>query len=127
MTYTIWFDGGCKPNPGQGYGSWQIRDPDEALIQHRQAEQYGYMTNNMAEYMALTKALEWLIAYGLNNSSLQVRSDSRLVVEQVCGTWRVKNPKLKPCVDWVRELLSEFQFYEIFWNPRVENLSRFGH
>lgn len=127
MTYTIWFDGGCKPNPGQGYGSWQIRDSDEALIQHRQAEQYGYMTNNIAEYMALIKALEWLIAYGPNNSTLQVRSDSQLVCNQVVGAWRVKNPKLKPCVDRVRDLLSEFQNYEMDWNPRTENVARFGH
>ncbi len=128
MKYTIWFDGGCQPNPGQGYGSWEIQDEDGVLVQHRQREQFWTMTNNLAEYHALQSALGWLITYGLTmDVVLDLRSDSKLVVEQVNRRWRVKNPHLKVVVEQVWELLNHFPDWELNWNPRQINVERFGH
>lgn len=128
MKYMIWFDGGCQPNPGQGYGSWQIIDQDGVQVQYRLKEQFWYMTNNIAEYRSLNSALLWLITYGLTlNVDLEIRSDSKLVVEQVNGRWRVKNPNLKPIVQETKELLSHFPAWSLQWNPRQENVNRFGH
>lgn len=128
MKYVIWFDGGCKPNPGYGYGSWEIRDEDGILVQHRQREQFWKMTNNIAEYRSLNSALKWLVDYGLTlDVELEIRSDSKLVVEQVNGRWKVKNPSIKEVVEETLELLSNFPTWTLVWNPREENVLRFGH
>lgn len=128
MKYTIWFDGGCKPNPGQGYGSWQIRDQDDILVQHRDRKEFGYMTNNLAEYRALQDALAWLVEY-INpiDLVLELRSDSVLVVNQINGTWKAHNQNIKEFLIETLRLLEHFHYWEIFWNRREENVIRLGH
>ena len=128
MKYSIWFDGGCQPNPGNGYGSWEIRDEDGVLVQHRQREPFWHMTNNIAEYQSLNSALKWMVDYGITlDVVLEIRSDSKLVVEQVNGRWKVKNSHLKIYVEQTLELLENFPDWTICWNPREENVKRFGH
>lgn len=128
MNYTLWFDGGCKPNPGEGYGSWQLRDGDGVLIQHRDRRKFGPMTSNLAEYRALQDGLAWIIHY-LNpiDISLEIRSDSNLVVNQINGAWETKNTMIKEFIIETLRLLEHFAYWEIHWNSRTENVIRFGH
>lgn len=88
-----YIDGGARGNPGPaGYGV-RIEEPDGTLIEEF-AESIGTATNNVAEYRGLLAALEWAKAHG--HRDLHVRSDSLLLVQQMLGHFKVKNPGLQP-------------------------------
>jgi ribonuclease HI len=88
-----YIDGGARGNPGPaGYGV-RVEEPDGTLIEEF-AGSIGTATNNVAEYRGLLAALEWAKAHG--HRDLHVRSDSLLLVQQMLGTYRVKNPGLQP-------------------------------
>lgn len=88
-----WIDGGARGNPGPaGYGV-RIEDADGHLL----AELHGALgiaTNNVAEYNGLLAALRWAREHG--ERELHVRADSELIVKQMRGEYKVKNPGLKP-------------------------------
>jgi ribonuclease HI len=90
---TAYIDGGSRGNPGPaGYGV-QIVDDEGTVV----AELYSFVgqtTNNVAEYRGLLAALEWAVERSLQ--TLHVRSDSELLVKQLRGEYRVKNPGLQP-------------------------------
>jgi len=88
-----YIDGGARGNPGPaGYGV-RIEQPDGALLEEF-CESIGTATNNVAEYRALVAALEWAKRHG--HRELHVRSDSLLLVQQMRGNYKVKNPGLQP-------------------------------
>jgi ribonuclease HI len=85
-------DGGSRGNPGPaGYGA-RIERADGSVIELKEA--LPLATNNVAEYNGLLAALRWAAANGI--STLHVRSDSELLVKQMKGQYRVKNPGLQP-------------------------------
>jgi ribonuclease HI len=100
---TAYIDGGSRGNPGPaGYGV-QIVDDDGVVV----AELHGslaHCTNNVAEYNGLLAALAWAVDRGL--ASLHVRSDSELLVKQLRGEYRVKNPGLQPLFQDARALVA---------------------
>ncbi len=133
MDYIITFDGGSKGNPGRGYGSYQIvraRDGKERI----QRLEYGdRVTNNEAEYLSLIRALETLVK-GIRLAgnepgqfALEVRGDSRLVIEQVAGRWKVKEPRLQPFQRRAQELLREFGSVKLTWHRRERSVDVLGH
>jgi len=88
-----YIDGGSRGNPGPaGYGV-RIETDDGRLVEEIHAS-LGIATNNVAEYNGLLAALAWAADRGL--TSLDVRSDSELLVKQMLGVYRVKNPGLLP-------------------------------
>jgi ribonuclease HI len=97
---TAYIDGGSRGNPGPaGYGV-QIVDGDGQVL----AELYqalGHTTNNVAEYQGLLAALAWALDRGVK--PLHIRSDSELLVRQLKGEYRVKNPGLQPLYQEARE------------------------
>lgn len=76
-------------------------------------------TNNEMEYAGMIRALE--IAQGTDI----VLSDSQLVVNQIAGKWKVKEPRLKPLADKARKILKGKPGVSVKWIPRIENLA--GH
>ena len=93
-------DGGARGNPGHaGYGA-RIQRADGTVIELK--ESLGIATNNVAEYRALLAALEWAAQHGVR--TLHVRSDSELLVKQMRGEYRVKNPGLLPLYEEARAL-----------------------
>jgi len=89
----VYIDGGARGNPGPaGYGV-RVERPDGAVVEEF-AESIGVATNNVAEYRGLIGALEWARAHGYR--ALHVRSDSLLLVQQMLGRFKVKNPGLQP-------------------------------
>ncbi len=100
---TAYIDGGSRGNPGPaGYGV-QIVGDDGAVV----AELHGslaHTTNNVAEYNGLLAALAW--AMDRDVTSLHVRSDSELLVKQLRGEYRVKNPGLQPLYQDARALVA---------------------
>jgi len=88
-----YIDGGSRGNPGPaGYGV-RIEDGAAAVVAELRGA-LGVATNNVAEYHGLLAALEWAAGRGVD--ALEVRSDSELLVKQMLGVYRVKNPGLQP-------------------------------
>ena len=96
-------DGGSRGNPGPaGYGV-RIEGDDAALVEELHGP-LGTATNNVAEYHGLLAALRWAADRGL--TSLEVRSDSELLVKQMLGVYRVRNPRLQPLFQEARSLVA---------------------
>ena len=93
-------DGGSRGNPGPaGYGVRIERDGGE-IVELKQS--LASATNNVAEYRGLLAALTWAAQHGI--ATLHVRSDSELLVKQMRGEYRVKNPGLQPLYEEARSL-----------------------
>ncbi|MGW1531855.1 bifunctional RNase H/acid phosphatase [Streptomyces aureus] len=112
-------DGGSRGNPGPaGYGSVVIDAATGETLAER-AEYIGVATNNVAEYRGLVAGLE--AARDLDASAtVRVRMDSKLVVEQMSGRWKIKHPDMKPLAARAARVLPGSQVtYE--WIPRERN------
>ncbi|MFG2646670.1 bifunctional RNase H/acid phosphatase [Streptomyces sp. NPDC048436] len=112
-------DGGSRGNPGPaGYGSVVI-DAATGETLREAAEYIGVATNNVAEYKGLVAGLK--AAYELDPAaSVHVRMDSKLVVEQMSGRWKIKHPGMKPLAAEAARVFPATQVtYE--WIPREKN------
>jgi len=88
-------DGGSRGNPGSAAYGALIRDPETAQVLAAEGLPIGRATNNVAEYRGLIAGLE--MARELDPAAaLEVRMDSRLVIEQMAGRWKVKHADMKP-------------------------------
>lgn len=93
-------DGGSRGNPGPaGYGV-RIEREDGDVVELKQF--IPNATNNVAEYNGLLAALAWAAQHGVQ--TLHVKSDSELLVKQMRGEYRVKNPGLQPLYEEARSL-----------------------
>jgi ribonuclease HI len=88
-----YIDGGARGNPGPAGFGVRVEKTDGSLVEEFH-ESIGVATNNVAEYRGLLAALEWANAHGCR--ALHVRSDSLLLVQQMLGNYKVKNPGLQP-------------------------------
>jgi ribonuclease H / adenosylcobalamin/alpha-ribazole phosphatase len=112
-------DGGSRGNPGPaGYGSvvWTA-DHGTVLAESKQA--IGHATNNVAEYRGLIAGLEE--AAKLGATEVDVRMDSKLVVEQMSGRWQVKHPDLKALIQQATRTAAAFGEISYTWIPRAQN------
>ena len=122
----VYFDGLCQPiNPG-GISCYAfIVKSDERIIHI----DYGIAgkpfsedsTNNVAEYTALAKALQWLLANNFSSNRVEIKSDSQLVVNQLRGDYKVKARRILPLYKHVLFLKAQFQNIQIKWIPRDKN------
>ena len=105
----IYCDGGSRGNPGPAAIGAVVLDPsvDPPRVLATVSECIGETTNNVAEYRALIAGLE--AAAPLGASRVHVRADSMLVVEQLRGKWRVRQPHLRPLYDEARALLAHYE------------------
>lgn len=118
MRVAIEADGGSRGNPGPaGYGAVVLSPSGEVLAER--AAGVGHATNNVAEYSGLIAGLQ--AALELGATEVDVRMDSKLVVEQVSGRWQVKHPGLRPLAREATELLSRFSAFTATWIPRERN------
>ncbi|MFJ3142795.1 bifunctional RNase H/acid phosphatase [Streptomyces halstedii] len=114
-------DGGSRGNPGPaGYGAVVI-DPDTAQVLAEAAEFIGVASNNVAEYRGLIAGLTAVRdLFPDTDVRVLVRMDSKLVVEQMSGRWKIKHPDMKPLAARAAEILPASSVtYE--WIPRAEN------
>ena len=133
LDYTLVFDGGSEGNPGPGYGSYALtrhEDERESIVRLDFGRE---MTNNEAEYETLIAALHGLIerieATGGSpgDTSLEIRGDSKLVLNQVQGTWKAKNDRMRALRNRARNLLSRFDAYRLIHHDREESVRILGH
>lgn len=112
-------DGGSRGNPGPaGYGA-VVRDPRTGEVLAERQDGLGIATNNVAEYTGLIAGLE--AAAELGASTVEARLDSKLVVEQMSGRWKIKNAALQPLALRAREVASGFERVTYTWVPRAKN------
>ncbi|MQY11239.1 Bifunctional protein [Streptomyces sp. RB5] len=117
--FVIEADGGSRGNPGPaGYGAL-VRDAATGGVLAEAAEYIGVATNNVAEYRGLVAGLR--AAYALDpTAGVLVRMDSKLVVEQMSGRWKIKHPDMKPLAAEAKGVFPPGQVsYE--WIPREKN------
>ena len=112
-------DGGARGNPGPaGYGA-VVRDAGTGEVLAERSESIGMATNNVAEYRGLIAALE--AAREVGATAVDVRMDSKLVVEQMSGRWQIKNPGLRPLAAQAASLVRRFESVTYAWIPRERN------
>ncbi len=112
-----YFDGACRGNPGEsGAGACIINDDGTTAWEECRA--LGKGTNNEAEYHALIMLLEEISRRGMKN--VTVCGDSRLVVSQVTGEWKVKEDRLRILADRACSLVRENGAI-LEWVPREQN------
>ncbi|MFG5720039.1 bifunctional RNase H/acid phosphatase [Streptomyces murinus] len=112
-------DGGSRGNPGPaGYGA-VVCDAATGQTLLEAAEYIGVATNNVAEYRGLLAGLR--AAHTLDPAAtVHVRMDSKLVIEQMSGRWKIKHPSMKPLATEARTVFPPDRVtYE--WIPRAEN------
>jgi broad specificity phosphatase PhoE/ribonuclease HI len=111
-------DGGSRGNPGPaGYGA-VVRDSDGEVLLERYGS-LGVTTNNVAEYNGLIEGLK--AALELNATHVDVRMDSKLVIEQMSGRWQIKNPGLRPLAAEAAALVKRLDGVTFDWIPRERN------
>ncbi|HEU5160661.1 MAG TPA: bifunctional RNase H/acid phosphatase [Streptosporangiaceae bacterium] len=118
--FVVEADGGSRGNPGPaGYGAL-VRDAATGQVLAEVAEALGRTTNNVAEYRGLIAGLR--AAAGLSTTaSVEVRMDSKLVVEQMSGRWKIKHPDMIPLAREARDVASAFGSVRYTWVPRARN------
>ena len=111
-------DGAARGNPGPaGIGVVIVKLDGEVLATI--AEGLGETTNNVAEYTAAIEGLKR--AKELGATDVLLRSDSRLLIEQLAGAWKVKNERLKRLHAQARELVRGFPKVKLEHVPRERN------
>ncbi len=99
-------DGGARGNPGPAGTGVVIKDEAGAIL-YAVGEYIGEATNNVAEYKALIRALEQ--AHGLGATEVRVNMDSELIVKQMLGQYKIKEPTLQQLAAQVIKLRNNFQ------------------
>ncbi|MGZ8801453.1 MAG: bifunctional RNase H/acid phosphatase [Mycobacterium sp.] len=119
MKVLIEADGGSRGNPGPaGYGA-VVWSADHATVLAEAMSAIGRATNNVAEYRGLIAGLQE--AAGVGATEIEAYLDSKLVVEQMTGRWRVKHPDLAPLHQQARDLARTFDRISYRWIPRAKN------
>lgn len=119
MRVSMFCDGGSRGNPGvAGSGSVVYGEDGETLAE------IAYVvgakaSNNVAEYHGLLRGLE--AARDLGATAVDVSMDSKLVVEQMTGRWKIKHPDMQALARQARTLAQEFDAVTYTWVPRAKN------
>jgi ribonuclease HI len=125
MHFTLYADGGSRGNPGPaGAGAVVFDSLGKRILEV--ADYLGVATNNIAEYEAvlrgLTKLRDEYLPEHLGKASLTVKMDSKLVIEQLKGNYKVKHPNLVPRYLEIKNLISRsFPSIEFIHVPREQN------
>ncbi len=117
-TITAYTDGGSRGNPGPAGFGVRVETRDGTVLAELR-EALGVATNNVAEYRGLLAALAWALDHGYRR--LRVRSDSQLLVCQMRGEYRVKNPGLQALHREARDLVARLDRVMFEYVPRAAN------
>ncbi|MEO3800446.1 bifunctional RNase H/acid phosphatase [Nonomuraea sp. B1E8] len=120
-SYIVEADGGSRGNPGPaGYGA-VVKDASDGQVLAEAAEAIGVATNNVAEYRGLIAGLTAVLELAGDGASVAVRMDSKLVIEQMAGRWKIKNEGLRPLALEAGALVRRLRVSEWTWIPRERN------
>ncbi len=111
-------DGGSRGNPGIAAGGAVVLDDDGAVLSEV-GVYVGIASNNVAEYSGLIAGLER--AFELDpEASVHVRMDSKLVIEQMSGRWKIKHPDMQVLAETAKALIEDHDV-TFEWVPRLSN------
>ncbi len=121
MKLIIEADGGSRGNPGPAAYGCLVKDAQTNEVLFKEGKTLGITTNNVAEYSGLVAALA--AAHDIDpNAQIEVRMDSKLVVEQMSGNWKIKHENMKGLVEKARNVFAHSQVKYV-WVPREDNLA----
>ena len=133
---TIYFDGGCKPNPGKRYGSFEALLDDELLLRCERLE-FGHGTCNEAEFLSLIHALcdclDELTVRGIQpgHLSLLIVTDSTILRNRLLGNYRKEKTepeqRMAKFARQCQAMTDLFRSMDVTWEGRESNVARFGH
>ncbi len=118
MRLTVFADGASRGNPGPAAIGASVRDDDGNELS-AVSERIGVATNNQAEYRAAIAGVRR--ARELGATAIDLRMDSELVVRQLSGRYRVKNPGLRPLFESLLSELDSAGPYSVGHVPRARN------
>ncbi|HUO47012.1 MAG TPA: ribonuclease HI family protein [Acidimicrobiia bacterium] len=121
-TYILYTDGASRGNPGRaaiGAALYRVDNGERTLVD-QVSDDIGYATNNVAEYKAVVAGLE--AASSHQPDRLLLRADSQLLIRQLEGRYRVKNPALQELFLQAKKLLRAIPEYVLEHVPREENV-----
>ncbi len=128
MVYYFNTDGGSRGNPGHSACAFVVCKTDNLDSDFncdpffQQGLYLGVKTNNEAEYLGVLSSLKWLKNQSELPTRVIYRLDSKLVVEQLSGRWKIKDPRMRILFQECRSLISELSFpIEFHHIPREEN------
>lgn len=111
-------DGGSRGNPGPAAYGAVLKDADTGEVIAEEGTTIGRASNNVAEYRGLIAGLQLAADYA-PDADIEVRMDSKLVVEQMSGNWKIKHPDMKPLAMEANRLAPFGTTY--VWVPRERN------
>lgn len=111
-------DGGSRGNPGIAAGGAVVLDATTGEVLVELGVYVGMASNNVAEYRGMIEGLR--AAFERDPASVRVRLDSKLVVEQMTGRWKIKHPDMQALAREARELIAGRQV-SFEWIPRAQN------
>ncbi len=114
----LFTDGGSRGNPGPSAIGYVLLDMEDNVVK-KESAYLGVTTNNQAEYQALKAGLEDALNRGVKK--LEAYLDSMLVVNQVNGTWKMKNQELVPHHQAIQQLVLRFEKVTFSHVPRAMN------
>lgn len=122
MELIINTDGASRGNPGRASYGYVIKTKDGVIL-HQEGAKIGIATNNIAEYSAVLKSLEYIHKYFFKKAphNIEVISDSELIVRQLSGLYKIKNPGLLTIFVKIKDLeekLGEINYKSV---PREKN------
>ena len=112
-------DGGSRGNPGISGGGSVVIDPATGEILAEIGTYTGIASNNVAEYTGMIAGIRKALEIA-PDANLHVRMDSKLVVEQMSGRWKIKHPAMADLAAEARQLLNG-TIVSFEWIPRAEN------
>ncbi len=117
--YVVEADGGSRGNPGPAAYGTVVKEYDTGIVLREIAEHIGTASNNVAEYRGLIAGLEAVRQLD-PSATVEARLDSKLVVEQLSGRWKIKHPDMRELALRARDVLPPSQVSYV-WVPREHN------
>ena len=114
----IFSDGGSRGNPGPSASGSVLYDEDKNVLD-KTSFYCGIQTNNYAEYMGAIIGLKMALENNITDVTMTL--DSKLLVEQLNGNWKVKNANIKPLFEQTKNLLDQFQSTKVKHTLRAGN------
>lgn len=119
MRLIVEADGGSRGNPGLAAGGAVVLDATDELVLAEVGVYIGHASNNVAEYNGMIAGIRRAFEIS-EQAEILVRMDSKLVVEQMSGKWKIKHPAMQELAAQARALINHRRVHFV-WVPREQN------